>query len=61
MRTDLPLLPFPTHPGLALLHSSEGTRSSGDRQQAMLRGSHLLSSIDPYLSAPVGNRCLPSC
>lgn len=49
--TNLPsLLPFP-HPGLAFLHSSEGKRSPGDRQQQpVLKGSHLLSSLSTLTS-----------
>lgn len=44
MGTNLPLLPFP-RPGLAFVHSSEGKRSTGDRQQPVLKGRHLLSSL----------------
>lgn len=60
MGAKLLLLQFPC-PGLALVHSSECVRSSGDRQQPVLKGSHLLSSIGLYLSTAVGNCYLPSC
>jgi hypothetical protein len=42
---DKPPLFLLPHPGLAFVHSSEGKRSSGDRQQPLLKGSHLLSSL----------------